>query len=141
MKMCNKGLHDLDKVGYQHRIKDGYKYKRCKQCVKEEGKRQYIKYKKLDPLYSRKLHLKERYGITQEDFEKTFKKQNNSCSICKTKVSKGKGFVVDHNHNTNQVRGILCDACNKALGGFQDNKQILKLAISYLEKWEDVNDR
>ena len=63
------------------------------------------------------------------------------CAICgKQLVVPGQGeyngndtAVVDHNHETGVVRGILCRKCNKALGGFGDDISIIKKAFNYLE--------
>jgi len=41
-------------------------------------------------------------------------------------------LVVDHNHNTNKVRGLLCNHCNRGLGHFRDNTETLLKAIDYL---------
>lgn len=83
-------------------------------------------------------HLKSRYGLDYEWFTRTLKDQDTSCKIC------GVGLVldanssnracVDHNHSTGKVRGILCNHCNRAIGLLKDDVEILKNALSYLEK-------
>jgi hypothetical protein len=57
------------------------------------------------------------------------KSQENKCWICESKTS----LVVDHDHSTGKVRGLLCSLCNTSLGGFKDNIESLKKAIEYLE--------
>ncbi len=56
------------------------------------------------------------------------------CSICTTEKPGGRWniFVIDHCHRTGRFRGLLCDACNKALGMFDDDVDRLKAAILYL---------
>lgn len=62
--------------------------------------------------------------------------QDGKCAIC----GKGPGgmsntkkrLVVDHNHKTGKIRGLLCGSCNIGLGHFKDNVEILKSAIKYL---------
>lgn len=81
-------------------------------------------------LFSYKKHnLKRNYGLKFTDYESLKAKQKNLCGIC----GKAKKLVVDHDHKTGFVRGLLCINCNQALGGFYDSKEILLSAISYLK--------
>ena len=48
--------------------------------------------------------------------------------------------MVDHNHETKIIRGIICKNCNSALGMFKDNIIVMKNAIQYLEKDGIYND-
>lgn len=75
-----------------------------------------------------------RYGITPEMFQNMVNEQNNECLICRLDMVKPN---VDHNHETGKVRGLLCDKCNRALGIFKDDLEILKSAVKYLEKDDD----
>jgi hypothetical protein len=84
---------------------------------------------------SRDHHLKTMYGITQEDYNIMFEKQDGCCAICKkhqTEVSRA--LSVDHCHETGKVRGLLCHTCNSAIGKFYDNVSLLENAINYLNK-------
>jgi len=45
---------------------------------------------------------------------------------------------VDHNHETNKIRGLLCNHCNIGLGNFKDSTTLLSLAIEYLERTDGV---
>jgi hypothetical protein len=61
--------------------------------------------------------------------------QGHVCAICGTKDPGYKGrFVVDHDHDTGNVRGLLCDRCNTGIGFLQDNIAVLRSAINYLER-------
>ena len=61
--------------------------------------------------------------------------QAGMCGICKEFLSKEtKEVMVDHCHETNRIRGLLCRRCNIGLGMFKDNVNILAEAIQYLNK-------
>jgi len=72
-------------------------------------------------------------NITRSDFISMIKLQNNKCKICNNDLKSLKNSFIDHNHNTNKVRGILCPSCNTFLGLCNDDIGILKNAIIYLQ--------
>lgn len=78
---------------------------------------------------------KKRYGITLSEYKEKLAAQNFKCLICgvSEKDSRQKKLVVDHCHNTNEVRGLLCHNCNCGLGHFVDNVEVLQKAITYLQ--------
>jgi Recombination endonuclease VII len=80
------------------------------------------------------FHLKWAYNLSLETYNILIKTQKGLCAICRKKPTKP--FNVDHSHNTNQVRGLLCWTCNLLLGHARDNITILKQAIRYLQKYE-----
>ena len=75
------------------------------------------------------------YGIDQTDYTEIFEKQGRRCAICKSSTPKRKSqrwFCIDHDHNTGEVRGLLCNDCNVAIGRFDDSVEILESARNYL---------
>lgn len=79
--------------------------------------------------------LKYHYSITLNEYNDMFEKQNGCCKICFRHQSEfKKSLAVDHDHKTGKIRGLLCSHCNRGLGSFYDNVEILKNAINYLEK-------
>jgi hypothetical protein len=61
-------------------------------------------------------------------------KQCGRCAICSVLMSECvRRFAVDHNHDTEKVRGLLCFRCNAGIGKFNDDPELLKLAVAYLE--------
>lgn len=74
-------------------------------------------------------HLKERYGITSEQYQDMAK---DGCQICGCFGNSKKRLHVDHCHSTGKVRGVLCDPCNRGLGCFRDDISKIEKAISYL---------
>lgn len=82
-----------------------------------------------------------RYGISVGDIEELAEKQDNSCAICGTHrddiphaAFKYNPLVIDHDHKTGKVRGLLCPTCNNMLGHAKDNIQVLASAITYLTR-------
>lgn len=75
--------------------------------------------------------LKNRYGITEEDYAQMFQHQHGLCAICQK--SSTKNLDVDHDHETGKVRGLLCNNCNRGLGHLQDSILHLESAIKYLK--------
>lgn len=76
------------------------------------------------------FYRKHNYGITPEDYA-AMCKRDPICAICKRA---DKPLVVDHNHDTDKVRGRLCTNCNTALGKFGDSEEMLTRAIEYLKE-------
>ena len=84
---------------------------------------------------SRPSHLLRKYGLTVEDFNVLFAGQDFKCGICGTKKSGGMGWHVDHCHDTNQVRGILCCKCNIGGGYYNHDPLVLWRAAEYFKKF------
>lgn len=83
----------------------------------------------------RRGHWRRKYGITEEEYNDIFNKQNGCCAICGTHQSElSRPLGVDHDHETGEIRGLLCYKCNTGLGMFRDNTKILEIAIGYLKK-------
>lgn len=80
-----------------------------------------------------KKRLKKYYGITVEQFEAMYSAQDGTCKICNRACPSGRRLSVDHDHSNGQIRGLLCMKCNKGLGSFEDNKENMARAISYLK--------
>tara|TARA_R100001082_G_scaffold77948_1_gene45657 strand:+ start:297 stop:692 length:396 start_codon:yes stop_codon:yes gene_type:complete len=63
-------------------------------------------------------------------------KETYTCPICEKNVTEiqGGAWCLDHCHETKTFRGWLCHKCNRALGNFDDNAELLIRAINYLRK-------
>lgn len=117
--------------------------KNNKERVKEQSQRYYAKNKEKinlrGMLYSRNGGNLRRYGITLDQYNEILKSQNNVCAIChQPEYAKSMGIfknlAVDHNHETGEVRGLLCSGCNRGIGYMKDNIEVLKSAYNYLIK-------
>jgi hypothetical protein len=125
--------------GVEKNISDFYTGRKdCKDCKNAAARRiridqpeRYAKYRKQHNQYLKKR----RYGVTQDQFEKMLVNQNNMCKICGNEFKSTKDTHIDHCHDTNVVRGILCNNCNMALGQFNDNLDIMENAIKYLQSY------
>lgn len=73
-----------------------------------------------------------RYGLTVEGLKELF--QTKECQICSNPFKNNKDRHIDHCHTTGKVRGLLCGRCNKGLGFFHDNVDLLLNAAKYLGK-------
>jgi hypothetical protein len=83
---------------------------------------------------SRKHYLKVNYGITTEQYNQMFELQEGKCLICgKHQSELDRPLCVDHNHETEKVRGLICNFCNLILGFANDDIIILENAIKYIK--------
>lgn len=85
---------------------------------------------------SRKRHYKRRYGITEEQKFQLINIQGNKCSCCGNEFDdtpRGRP-VVDHCHKSGNVRDILCDRYNTALGWVQEDIELCENLIEYIKK-------
>lgn len=71
-----------------------------------------------------------KHGLSIERYEEMIANQGGGCAICGD-VS-NTGLVVDHDHSSGQVRGLLCVRCNSMLGMAKDNQRTLILGAEYL---------
>ena len=85
---------------------------------------------KNNPLVVKNYILKRRYGVSVEIYNELLNKQNGCCAICGIHYTKFKRSMhIDHCHESNKIRGILCVNCNTALGHFKENIGLLQQAI------------
>ena len=105
---------------------DTHHYGRDKKgCCRECQRINRREWARRNPVKSRMMGLKERYGLLVDITI------NAVCGIC---GAKGVELVIDHDHTTNQIRGCLCQGCNKGIGFLKDDPELCRKAIAYLEK-------
>jgi hypothetical protein len=128
-KKCTK-CHEIKLINQFHKDitqKNGISCA-CKSC-----KAKYAKTVSRDLIRARAL--KYQFGLSVDEYNEIFLKQNGSCAICLRHQSEfQKRLSVDHCHSTNLIRGLLCFDCNIFLGHAKDNVGILNSAIKYLNK-------
>lgn len=125
------------KCGEEKPTDDFYLHRRsCKKCMRAY----YQAFAAARPHYHRNRNLLTRYGISVDEYQTLLANQNFACPICEVEISETLGYkekrpvVVDHNHETGEVRGILCSGCNLVLGHARENTTILYKAIVYLSE-------
>lgn len=78
---------------------------------------------------------KSRYGMAKGAYAEMLAAQEHKCAICRSPDPGGRGsFHVDHCHSTGRIRGLLCHGCNVSIGHFQNDPNILRAAIDYLNR-------
>lgn len=149
MKDCSRcGVtKPLEDFGLDTRMKSGRR-SWCRPCARTYQQERYYaqpeahrainraKYQRnYSPERRRRDQLKHLYGLTLEAFDDLLRAQNGECAICRTTTPGGRGsWHVDHCHQTNRVRGVLCAGCNVGLGHMQDDPVRLRAAAAYLER-------
>lgn len=144
MKHCPKcGLDKPESEFHKNRSRADGLQSSCKKCQK--GNFRHARSKPGFAERSRGYLLKCRHGITLDEFNAILASQGKKCAICglpETEVlrpgvkrdgAKGFGLVVDHDHQTGLVRGLLCDRCNRSIGLLEDNPAYLTAAARYVE--------
>ncbi len=101
------------------------------------------KSKEYHSLRARKSQLKLSYSLTIDEYNTMLLNQSNSCAICGTTTPTGKWkvFAVDHNHVTGQVRGLLCNECNRGMGLLRDSADLLRKAADYLDTYDKLKTK
>lgn len=108
----------------------------CRDCTMARNKELRPNWARLelDAAGKQRKKLRDKYGLTLEQYGQMLSSQNGVCAICLGVERTGKRLAVDHCHRTGTVRGLLCFACNTALGKFSDSADLLRRAASYLEE-------
>jgi len=106
------------------------RYLKNKEAVKERVKIYNNKNKTKIKL----RYLKKYYNLTPKQYYELLNSQDYKCAGCGVPQEElNKPLCVDHNHDTGEVRGLLCMKCNFTLGNVDDNPTILRQLIAYLE--------
>jgi len=112
----------------------------CKVCVASHKHASYD-YRKM-----KDAQLRVAYGINLEDYERMLEGQSGVCACCgkpetnnagrsKRTINRIPMLHVDHCHTTGRVRGLLCSACNQALGLLEEKPERVKSLLQYIESY------
>jgi hypothetical protein len=114
-------------------IMDGYTVSERRNCLCQDCKT--------------KKSRKKNYGISPLLQEQILRDQGGKCAICGDEIhgytslkdkSKRTKACLDHDHETGEVRGLLCSRCNTGIGFLRDSPNIVALAFEYLKKYKFV---
>jgi hypothetical protein len=110
----------------------------CKRCIAQVKNTRYTLER------ARAEHLRRVYGLTMEEYEQMLTGQNGLCACCGRSETRRVGrkkrsenaplLHVDHCHTTGRIRGLLCSACNQALGLLEEDPQRIKALLHYVEE-------
>ena len=135
-RSANKKAYRCKECQTVDRIICNSKHKEARQAYSREYEHNR---RKRPPHYNPNRHKATKlrqYGLTDDQYTRMLTDQNGLCKICKTNcslISSGK-LVIDHNHRTGKIRGLLCGSCNVMLGNARDSAEILRSGAEYLEQ-------
>lgn len=117
-KYCDQ--HKLTSEFSKHKTTKDRLHTGCKDCHNKRNRRN---------------RLVRVYGITEEAYAAMSTQQRGKCAICAEPPEPGKRLYVDHNHLTGEVRALLCNNCNVALGLFKEREATLLAAVNYIKRY------
>lgn len=107
----------------------------CKSCFNKHQRASYYANHEAQRTYFKEKERKRKYaarGLTVADYERMVAEQCGVCAICKHPSERR--LALDHDHKTNKARGLLCNACNSAIGYLREDPRNFFSAIDYLVK-------
>jgi hypothetical protein len=110
----------------------------CKECFAAETKLWGAKNPERRKAICRSYQRRKSFGIDSSEYIRMHEKQDFACAICGVR-DLYRRLDIDHDHETNKIRELLCSNCNNGLGRFQDSAELLRKAAEYLERHADPN--
>jgi recombination endonuclease VII len=123
---------------FGRRNKGKYYRSSCRPCDALKTREYHLAHperRTLEQEANRKTILKIQHSLTQADYEAMLDRQRGMCAICGATTPRMAGrqfFMIDHDHATGKIRGLLCSPCNLGLGSFGDRVDWLVSAAAYL---------
>lgn len=140
-KVCTKchqekPLSDYNKGRKKEKSEGHYLRPNCKPCDNQRSRDYHNLNRDKIHAKNREWRIKSKYDISIERYNELLNEQKHLCAICGKKSSDAlnRKLAVDHDHETGEVRGLLCGNCNNGLGRFKDDISLLEKAISYLKE-------
>jgi len=102
-----------------------------------QGESRTARWNREHPEARRTHRLRYLYGITAEQYDEMLRRQGGVCAVCGQDCRTGMRLAVDHDPDTNQVRGLLCRACNGGISAMGCSIENLERAITYLKSAQE----
>lgn len=121
-------------------LREGFYLTTKHDCRTKEGKAAYrLEYRAARREEFVAKERERKFGVSAEKYIAMLVAQDGKCAVCRqietaTRYGKVKTLAVDHDHETGEVRGLLCVQCNTAIGKFKDDRNLLLSAVRYLDK-------
>lgn len=146
-KVCKRCKETKSQMQFNKnsKSKDRFQYN-CRSCSNQLGRQWKLnnpernsertrRWRKNNPIRNKTSQwLANGIIITPEQYIGRLAKQNYRCALCQIHRSDlNVDLAPDHDHKTGQIRGLLCQKCNRGLGHFGDNIERLQKAIEYLK--------
>jgi hypothetical protein len=119
---------------------------RCLPCHRRHGREYYLRSESRRTKI-RHSHVRRRYGVTFRALEQILENQGGLCAICRRpwrackpakrvryEITFLQYLCIDHDHETGRVRGLLCNACNTAIGLLEEEIGRFYRAVAYLRR-------
>jgi len=136
--LCKLEKHKSD-FSKNKKHPDGLSYW-CRNCNAQQSKTWRLNNPEKKVKANKQKGLKSRYGLSIDQYNQLLIAQNYKCAICnKPETAKHsdknsiKALAVDHCHATGKIRGLLCDACNRAEGFLRGSPKLARKLAEYLE--------
>jgi transposase len=149
-RRATRSLKTHCKRGHERNAENVTRFGQCRLCANEKAiewrkdnpeknkatmDKSRKKWADKNPEYHKYHWLMRKYDISKEDYDAKLTAQENKCAICQRLMDRPN---VDHDHETDQVRDLLCYNCNSGLGQFMDDPLIVQAATDYLKCWKAV---
>ena len=149
-KGCRGGRRHTCKkcyAAYAKRYREGHrpsiqKYDEGHREVRRANAKRWREKNPKNPLAQRARHLKRLYGMTLGDYSRMLVAQRGVCKICgnpETVRRNGTIIALDVDHVKGSdpviVRGLLCNAHNKAIGLLDHDPELLRKGADYVDAY------
>lgn len=121
----------------RNRLGKFYAWNQCKPCSVEVAQLRKKRLKATNPAKLkerwRQYTIKNKYGITLTQYDVLCEQQNGRCAVCGQQPEDGKLLHIDHDHFTGQIRNLLCNNCNTAIGFLEEDLSTIESLYKYID--------